>query len=104
MLKPGEYGELDIVVQVRYYVGEDLYGYRNIKMLTFRIHNLSDDKPKFYITKTYELRAGALDAEKTKPVAKLGILSTEIDVNGYSPEEQDKRIIRDITFTVESEY
>lgn len=104
MLKPGEHGELDIVVQARYYVGEQLYGYRNIKMLTFRIHNLSDDKPKFYITKTYELRPGALNAEKTKPTAKLGILSTEIDVNNYPPEDQDKQISCDITFTIESEY
>ena len=88
MLKPGENGELDIVVQARYYVGEELYGYRNIKMLTFKIHNLSDDKPKFYITKIYELRPGELDVEKAKPTAKLGVFSTELDINKYSPEQQ----------------
>lgn len=104
MLKPGEQGELDIVVQARYYVGEELYGYRNIKMLTFKIHNLSDDKPKFYITKTYELRPGTLDIERANPTVSLGILPKEIDMSKYSPEEQSQKVSCDVTFTVDSSH
>lgn len=100
MLKPGERGDLDIVVQARYYIGEELYGYRNIKMLTFRIHNLSDDKPKFYITKTYEIKPGELDIQKAAPTVELGVLPKEIDITSYSPEEQVHPISCDIVFTI----
>ena len=85
-------------------MGEQLYGYRNVKLLTFKIHNLSDDKPKFYITKTYELKPGSLDIEKAKPIAKLGVLSAEINMNDCPPEEQSQPISCDVTFTVESNY
>lgn len=73
-------------------------------MLTFRIHNLSDDKPKFYITKIYELKPGSLDIEKAKPTANLGIIPTEIDMSRYSPEEQSRKISCDVTFTVDSSH
>jgi hypothetical protein len=49
-LKPGEDGKLDIVIQIKYYYDDQrLYGIRNIKILTYKIWNLSDDKPKFLI-------------------------------------------------------
>ena len=77
-----------------------MYGYRNIKMLTFRIHNLSDDKPKFYITKTYEIKPGELDIQKAAPTVELSILPTEIDIASYSPEEQKYPISCDVTFQI----
>ena len=54
-LKTGEDGLLDIVLQLRYCIGNEIYGYRNVKALSYRIWNLSDDKPKFLIKKTYEI-------------------------------------------------
>ena len=48
-LKSGEDGMLDIIIQVKYYNGDELYGYKNIKVLGYHIWNLSDDKPKFLV-------------------------------------------------------
>jgi hypothetical protein len=51
-LKPGEDGLLDIILQFKYYRDDHyLYGYSNIKIATYRIFNISDDKPKFLIYK-----------------------------------------------------
>ena len=52
-LENGETGVLDIVIQVRYYNGGKLYGYRNVKVLSYEITDLSDDKPKFMIRRIY---------------------------------------------------
>lgn len=48
-LKAGEDGDLDIIIQVKYYNGTQLCGYKNIKVLSYHIWNVSDDKPKFII-------------------------------------------------------
>ena len=52
-LSPGEDGILDIVLQFKFYVGGVLYGYKNVKALSYRIFNLSDDKPKFLVQKIH---------------------------------------------------
>ena len=48
-LKPDEDVVLDIVTQFRYYKGGTLCGYRNVKLASYQIYNISDDKPKFLI-------------------------------------------------------
>ena len=52
-LEPGEDGDLDIMIQVKMYYDERrLYGYKNIKLLSYHVYNVSDDKPKFLIYKS----------------------------------------------------
>ena len=55
-LRPGEDGKLDIVVQFKYYSDSThLYGYKNLKLVTYHIWNISDTKPKFLIYKESSL-------------------------------------------------
>jgi len=58
-LKQDEEGQLDIVAQFRYYKGNTFYGYRNVKLATYQIHNISDDKPKFTIKRIDLAQSGA---------------------------------------------
>ena len=50
-LKSGESGILDIMLQFKYYERTELYGYKNVILVSYEIHNTSDDKPKFLIRK-----------------------------------------------------
>lgn len=52
-LKQDEDGVLDVVAQFRYYRGGALYGYKNVKLASYQVYNISDDKPKFMIKKIY---------------------------------------------------
>lgn len=55
-LKSGEDGYLYVVFQFKYYdMAGILRGVRDLPILTYHIFNVSDDKPKFVITKTYEI-------------------------------------------------
>lgn len=55
-LKSGEDGYLYIIFQFKYYDSTgSLRGIRDLPILTYHIYNVSDDKPKFIITKTYEI-------------------------------------------------
>jgi len=55
-LDPGQDGKLDIMIQLKYYYDErKLYGYKNIKLMTYHIWNISDDKPKFLIYKESQI-------------------------------------------------
>lgn len=50
-LKPGEDGLLDIVLQFKKYnkMTSDIEAFSTVKVCSYRIYNLSDDKPKFLI-------------------------------------------------------
>lgn len=55
-LKSGQDGYLYIVFQFKYYDSTGtLCGIRDLPILTYHVYNVSDDKPKFVITKTYEI-------------------------------------------------
>ena len=55
-LKSGQDGYLYIIFQFKYYDSNGLLcGVRDLPVLTYHIYNVSDDKPKFVITKTYEI-------------------------------------------------
>ena len=55
-LKSGQDGFLYIVFQFKFYDSAGiLCGVRDLPIITYRIFNVSDDKPKFVITKTYEI-------------------------------------------------
>ena len=55
-LKSGEDGYLYVIFQFKYYdMTGQLRGVRDLPILTYHIFNVSDDKPKFVITKTFEI-------------------------------------------------
>lgn len=80
-LSPGEDGILDIVLQFKYYVGDVLYGYKNVKALSYRIFNLSDDKPKFLVQKIYQTSPGENKYNIGKGKVQFIIKTTDIDLN-----------------------
>ena len=81
-LKSGEDGMLDIIIQVKYYNGDELYGYKNIKVLGYHIWNLSDDKPKFLVQKVYELQKDSQGIDISEPSALINLNSVEIELDG----------------------
>lgn len=79
-LESGETGVLDIVIQVRFYNGGKLFGYRNVKVLSYEITNLSDDKPKFMIRRIFTAEK---DSALTAGVSTGGVLrvsDTEVEM------------------------
>lgn len=54
-LKPGEDGILNIVLQFTKFINKKVYGVKNVIVYSYRIYNVSDDKPKFVAYKNYEI-------------------------------------------------
>ena len=90
-LKSGESGVLDILVQFKYYEKTELYGYKNVVLVSYEIYNISDDKPKFLIRKInqaekdsykkYELQDIVIkpmdvSVELNEPVKKFNVFIT----------------------------
>ena len=55
-LNSGENGRMDIVLQFRYFEGQQLVGLKNVRVLSYQIYNISDDKPKFIIKEIYRIQ------------------------------------------------
>lgn len=100
-LKPGEDGILDIVVQFRYYVGNQLYGYRNARVLSYKVFNVSDDKPKFVIKKIFQAAKDSLlrSVETGTVTLKPSSITIDVDspdiselVTAYVNVSSDKRL------------
>ena len=75
-LKSRESGILDIMLQFKYYDRTELYGYRNVILVSYEIHNTSDDKPKFLIRK---IKQAERDSYRKYESQDLTI--TPLDVN-----------------------
>lgn len=50
-----EGGELSLYGQLKTYSNDVLVGTKTIRLFGYRIRNISDDKPKFVISKTYDV-------------------------------------------------
>lgn len=78
-IKPGENDILDIIIQIKYfnYYG-DICGIKDIPILSYKIYNVSDDKPKFIIKNTW-----MLNSENTEYVSdiKLESLSASLTLS-----------------------
>ena len=57
-IKNGESQNIDIIVQFKYYRDKLLCGYNNIKLATYQIINISDDKPKFLLKRLNQVKDG----------------------------------------------
>jgi len=79
-LKNGEDGLLRIELQFKHYDTDgDMFGFTNIVVATYRIFNVSDDKPKFVIHKV-----SGVDKEKKKyrtPETEIKVESQKIYVS-----------------------
>lgn len=64
-LSPGENGKLDIVLQFRYLDDNTVRGVKNVKVLTYQIFNISDDKPKFVIREVYRVGKYSSSSDST---------------------------------------
>lgn len=80
-LKAGEEGMLDIMLQFKNYVGTTLQGYKNVKVLSYKICNVSDDKPKFLVKKMFEVVNGQQEIEHEASKAEFNISNVEIDLD-----------------------
>ena len=89
-LKTGEDGILDIILQIKYYSDQKLRGYKNIKILSYHIWNISDDKPKFVIKKTFEIQKDSQAGKIDRAVATVAIESKTIDLSKF--DESDETI------------
>lgn len=52
---PDESKNVDIVLQFKQYINGILMSIENVRVATCRIHNVSDDKPKFVIERLSQL-------------------------------------------------
>jgi len=87
-LKAGEDGVLDIIVQFKHYIGGVLYGYKNVKVLSYHIYNISDDKPKFLMYKTYEVQPGQAKHQVERGTVKFQVDSVNIQLEDYMSEPE----------------
>ena len=83
-LKPDEDGILDIVVQFKHYCGDVLIGYKNCKLLSYRISNVSDDKPKFVIQKVYEASKDQFRNAAAKTTVDITLFMENVSLNDFN--------------------
>lgn len=69
-------------MQFRYYVAGVLYGLKNVRVLSYRIYNLSDDKPKFLIQRVYKIERDSQKYDPGDPTSTIWINAPDIDLDG----------------------
>ena len=81
-LKPGEEGTLDIIVQFKCYDNEQLIGTKLGTLLTYKITNTSDDKPKFLINEVYRIKKDSLTSAAQAPKVKVTVSDINVSTSG----------------------
>lgn len=89
-LKTGESGLLDIDVQFNVYQGKELRGTKLGTVLTYRIYNISDDKPKFVIQKVRQIKKDSLIASTSLLETYIIVKDMFIDLNDDDIQETDE--------------
>ena len=107
MDKLKEGGELAIYGQVKTYSGDQLSDVSTLKLFTYRVYNVSDDKPKFLIEKVYDITKTALtsNVENTIRIEFQNVMWTvDEDMFEYvddsfakSQERQFQKLFQDVT-------
>lgn len=86
-----EGGELSIYGQVKVYSNNKLSDVRTIKLFGYQIYNVSDDKPKFLIQKTYDVTKATLQEKDTQHVGiEFSDVLWQIDENQFEFLNGDK--------------
>ena len=71
-------GILDIVVQYKSLINNKLQGLKTALLASYKIYNVSDDKPKFLIQKIYQANNGAFRYVAHDPHVMVSITSAEL--------------------------
>ena len=85
---PNEVGYVSIVIQLKYYKDEVLNGYKNVTVATYKVTNVSDDKPKFIIEQISKLKKGDLKVTRESPNVIMTVRDVVIDLADYADEKQ----------------
>lgn len=80
-LKAGEEGTLDLMVQFKYYAKQIVYGVANVVLVTYKIFNLSDTKPKFLVYKQQTVTPNAYEYIDVKMPLELKVVPQEVSRN-----------------------
>lgn len=99
-LKPDENGVLDIVTQFRYYKGGTLCGYRNVKLASYQIYNISDDKPKFLIKNINRIERDGGSNKAVRP--RAAIYSCDVELDAGSSGGENSKMAFDVMFDIET--
>ncbi len=92
-LDRGESGLLDIDVQFKAYFGNCLYGIKTGTLVTYKLFNVSDDKPKFVIYKMSEISKGSLsELGNIDADASFYITNTYIDLDDNDLVDENGKI------------
>lgn len=84
-------GVLTIYGQVKTYSDDRLSDVRTIKLFSYRVYNVSDDKPKFLIDKTYDITKSTLTTEiKDKFTLEFTDVMWTLDENQFEWSDDDK--------------
>ena len=80
-LKPGENGLLNIVYQVKFYDAfGNIHACQNITVATYKIYNISDDKPKYVIYKYYNFIRNSIQyLNTTGSTCTIHVNTTKLD-------------------------
>lgn len=78
-LAPGENGDLDCMIQLRYTYGGNVRGIRDVILATYRIYNVSDDKPKVVVCRVSTLRKDSLTDIEVGNRMKISAQGIRID-------------------------
>lgn len=78
-LEPGESGDLNCMVQLRYMYGGNVRGIRDVVLASYRIYNVSDDKPKVVIRRISTLEKNSLSDVDIGNKMKISVKSINID-------------------------
>jgi hypothetical protein len=77
-------GQLSIYGQVKVYSDDTLSDVKTIKLFSYQIYNVSDDKPKFLIEKTYDVTKASLHTKTTKQIKlEFSDVLWQIDENQF---------------------
>ena len=95
-LKSGESDVLDILIQFKYYEKTELYGYKNVILVSYEIYNISDDKPKFLIRK---INQAEKDSYKKYELQDIVIKPMDVSVELNEPDK-----IFNVFITINSRY
>lgn len=90
-------GELSIYGQVKTYSDDVLCGAKTIKLFTYRIHNISDDKPKFLIQKTYDITKSTISSDISNNIEiEFSDVMWTLEEDQFEVDDEFKTLEKDI--------
>lgn len=83
-ISQGETSYVDIVIQLKYYVDNVLNGYKNVTLASYKVTNISDDKPKFILQEVSRLTKDDFRTIHESPNVTMIVRDSIIDLSNYT--------------------